>query len=68
MVYARSRQAASQLSKAIQSGSVIKEYVAIVHGTPPEKGDWEDLLFKDSNKNKVFVVKRMRKRRKTRKT
>lgn len=61
MVYARSRQAASQLSKAIQSGSVIKEYVAIVHGTPPEKGDWEDLLFKDSNKNKVFVVKRMRK-------
>ena len=32
----------------------------MVHGTPPECGDWEDLLFKDSSKNKVFVVKRMR--------
>lgn len=40
---------------------MIKEYIADVHGTPPEKGDWEDLLFKDSSKNKVFVVKRLRK-------
>ena len=61
MVYARSKQAASQLSKAIQNGTMIKEYIAGVHGTPPEKGDWEDLLFKDSSKNKVFVVKRLRK-------
>lgn len=61
MVYARSKQSASQLSKAIQNGSMIKEYIACVHGTPSEKGDWEDLLFKDSSKNKVFVVKRLRK-------
>ena len=33
----------------------------MVHGTPPEKGDWQDLLWKDSQKNKVFVVKRERK-------
>ena len=39
---------------------MVKEYVAMVHGCPPESGDWEDLLFKDSSKNKVFVVKRMR--------
>ena len=39
---------------------MVKEYVAVVHGTPPESGDWEDLLFKDSSRNKVFVVKRMR--------
>ena len=32
----------------------------MVHGTPPESGDWTDLLFKDSRKNKVFVVKRQR--------
>ena len=32
----------------------------MVHGTPEEEGDWEDLLFKDSVKNKVFVVRRMR--------
>lgn len=61
MVYARTRQAAAALSKAVQEGSMVKEYVAMVHGTPPEKGDWEDLLFKDSRKNKVFPVKKERK-------
>ena len=60
MVYARTRQAAAGLSKIVQEGSMIKEYVAIVHGTPPEEGDWTDLLWKDSRKNKVFVVKRER--------
>ena len=39
---------------------MVKEYVAMVHGTPPEYGDWTDLLWKDSAKNKVFVVKRER--------
>jgi len=61
MVYARTKQAAAMLSKAVQEGSMVKEYVAMVHGTPPETGDWEDLLWKDSQKNKVFVVKRERK-------
>lgn len=60
MVFARTQAAAASLSKAIQEGKLIKEYVALVHGTPPESGDWEDLLWKDSRKNKVFVVKRMR--------
>ena len=60
MVYARTKAAAAALSRAIQEGQFVKEYVAMVHGTPPESGDWEDLLWKDSKKNKVFVVKRMR--------
>ena len=60
MVYARTKQAAAELSRAVQGGSMVKEYVALVHGTPPETGDWEDLLWKDSGKNKVFVVKRLR--------
>ena len=60
MVCARNKQTAAALSRAVQEGSMIKEYVAMVHGTPPEAGDWEDLLWKDSSKNKVFVVKRMR--------
>ena len=60
MVYARTKQAAGQLSKAVQEGTMIKEYVAMVHGTPPESGDWQDLLFKDSSKNKVFVVRKER--------
>ena len=60
MVYARNKQAAAQLSKTITNGEMVKEYVAVVHGTPPTQGDWEDLLFKDSRRNKVFVVKRQR--------
>ena len=60
MIFARTQAAAASLSKAIQEGNLIKEYVALVHGNPPESGDWEDLLWKDSRKNKVFVVKRMR--------
>lgn len=60
MIFARTQAAAASLSKAIQEGKLIKEYVALVHGSPPESGDWEDLLWKDSGKNKVFVVKRMR--------
>ena len=60
MVYARNKAAAARLSKAIQDGEMVKEYVAMVHGTPPEEGDWEDLLFKDSRKNKVFVVNKQR--------
>lgn len=60
MVFARTQAAAASLSKAIQEGKLIKEYVALVHGNPPESGDWEDLLWKDGRKNKVFVVKRMR--------
>lgn len=60
MVYARNKKTAAALSKAIQEGSMVKEYLAKVHGTPPESGALEDLLFKDSRKNKVFVVKRQR--------
>ena len=60
MVYARTKFAAAALSKAVQEGTMVKEYVAMIHGTPPEKGDWEDLLWKNSRKNKVFVVKRQR--------
>lgn len=60
MVYARTKGAAARLSQLIQDGQMQKEYVAKVHGTPPESGDWTDLLWKDSTKNKVFVVKRER--------
>ena len=60
MVYARNKQAAADLSQVIARGEMVKEDVAQVHGTPPAEGDWEDLLFKDSRKNKVFVVNRQR--------
>lgn len=60
MVYARSAKAAAALSAQMTQGLFIKEYVALVHGTPPETGDWTDLLFKDSRKNKVFLVNKKR--------
>ena len=60
MVYARTKQAAAVLSRAVQDGTMIKEYRALVHGLPPEEDTWVDFLFKDSRKNKVFVVKKER--------
>ena len=62
MVYAKSDIAASKLSEAIRNKSFEKEYYAVVNGTPAESfGIYKDLLFKDSSKNKTFVVDRMRK-------
>ena len=61
MIYGRTKAAAAKFSKLIQDGQLVKEYVALVHGTPPAEGDLVDLLWKDSSKNKVFVVKRERK-------
>ena len=60
MVYARTKPAAAFLSKAVTDGALEKEYLALVHGCPPIDGTWQDLLWKDSRKNKVFVVKRPR--------
>jgi 23S rRNA pseudouridine1911/1915/1917 synthase len=60
MVFARNKAAASKLSAQIANGEMVKEYVAVVKGTPEDTGTWEDFLFKDSRKNKVFVVKRQR--------
>ena len=60
MIYARTKAAAAELSKAIQNGQMVKEYVAVVHGKPENSAVLTDLLFKDSRKNKVFVVKKAR--------
>ena len=60
MVYARTAAAAAELSEQIRQGEMTKEYVALVHGTPAHDGTWQDLLFKDSRRNKVFVVDRER--------
>lgn len=62
MVYARTKQAAAKLSASVQEGKLVKEYLAMIHGCPEEKeGILEDLLWKDSKKNKVFAVQRERK-------
>ena len=61
MVFARTKSAAAALSRSVQEGTMVKEYIAMVHGVPEKNGDWTDFLFKDSSKNKVFVVKKERK-------
>lgn len=60
MVYARTKQAAAFLSRAVAENRLQKEYRAVVHGVPPEAGVLQDLLWKDSAKNKVYVVNRER--------
>lgn len=66
MVYARGKEAAATMSRLVQENRLVKEYLAVVSGSPqPGEGILEDLLWKDSGKNKVFVVKRQRRGVKT---
>ena len=62
MVFARSQASAAALSRAVQEKRLNKEYFALVSGVPaPAAGEMTDFLFKDSQKGKVFAVKRPRK-------
>ncbi|MBR6681576.1 MAG: RluA family pseudouridine synthase, partial [Clostridia bacterium] len=62
MVYGKTSLAAKKLSEQIQNKTFEKEYLAVVCKAPAEScGIYKDLLFKDSSKNKSFVVDRMRK-------
>lgn len=62
MIFAKNSKTAANLSKQIVDGRFKKSYLAVVSGIPEEKsGTFEDLLFKDSSKNKSYVVKRERK-------
>lgn len=62
MVYALSKKCAAELSRAVQENKLEKIYLAVAHGAPEnESGIFTDLLFKDSKKNKSFVVTRERK-------
>jgi len=62
MAYALNQKSAAFLSREISEGRFDKRYYARVYGCPEEtEGVYEDLLFKDSKKNKSFVVKKERK-------
>lgn len=62
MVFAKTSKNAAELSRQVQENTFRKRYLAVVHGTMQEKqAVLEDILFKDSAKNKSFVVKSMRK-------
>lgn len=62
MVYAKDSKTAGKLSAAISERNFTKEYMAVINGVPLEPAaTLKDFLFKDSRKNKSFVVKKMRK-------
>ena len=62
MVFAKTSQAAAKLSALVSRNEVEKQYLAVLQGTPEKESDTlVDLLFKDSRKNKSFVVSRERK-------
>ena len=61
IVYAKTPRAAAALSREIAAGGMEKVYLAVCAGAPdPPQGEMRDLLFKDSRRNKSFVVSRER--------
>ena len=60
MVYAKTKAAAAALTAALTAGRMEKDYLALVQGTTPGKGEWRDLLYHDAQKNKSYVVRRER--------
>lgn len=56
MVFARSAKAASLLSEQIRERQFEKEYLAVVHGAPPEEGTLCDLLGRDKQRRMTYVA------------
>lgn len=56
MVLARSRMAAQLLSRQMVEGRFEKEYLALVQGQPPERGQLRDLLWRDRQARRTLVV------------
>jgi len=56
MVLARNAAAASELSRQIREDVFQKEYLAVVHGTPEEKGTLTDLLYRDKARKMTMVA------------
>ncbi len=63
MVYAKNKESAAKISKKIaEQCDFNKTYLVVCEGSfDEEEGVMEDLLFKDSSKNKSYVVKKERK-------
>ena len=62
IMYAKTKKSAAAFSALISDNKLTKKYLAVTEGLLNEKsGEMRDLLFKDSRKNKTFVVSRMRK-------
>lgn len=60
MVFARTKQAAAELSEIVANGKFQKKYLAVCQGNA-EAGEYCDYLFKDSRTNRAYIVKSERK-------
>jgi tRNA pseudouridine65 synthase len=60
LLFARTREAASFLSKAFEEGRVEKHYLALVRGTPPDAGSIDYPIPKKENGPRVPAVTRFR--------
>lgn len=56
MVLARRAKAASELSRQIRENRFQKEYLAVVHGHPEASGTFTDLLLRNKQERKTYVV------------
>jgi len=56
MVLARGAEAASELSRQVREGIFEKQYLAVVHGQTPERGELRDLLWRDKARKMTFVA------------
>ena len=59
MVLARTAEAASELSRQIREQIFEKEYLAVVHGIPPQQqGTLKDLLVRDKQRRMTLVAEK----------
>jgi len=56
MVFAKTSKAASRLSEQIRQNKFHKTYLAVVQGSLPPSGKFEDYLLKNEKENKSFIT------------
>ena len=56
MVLARNAAAASELSRQIREGEFHKEYLAVVHGQTEDRATLQDLLLRNKQERKTYIV------------
>ena len=62
MVFSRRKEVTGKLTAAVAAHEITKEYLAVLRGHPEKDADTlTDLLFRDAQHNKSYVVQRMRK-------
>ncbi len=57
MVLARTKRAASELSRQVREGTFRKEYMAVVHGCPEDAATLRDLLARDKQERKTYITR-----------